>query len=120
MNKPSKPFSNGTEYMDFMYQFCERCSAYKEREEDGLPESPDKGGCPILDAIENAMFDIKQFPTEWVRELTSADDDSHIAWHYCIRFTSSDWGLMEKYFTLMKNALVKHKTARKEGDKHDI
>ena len=114
-NKPSMPFSNGTEYEVFLYQFCERCTNYKKRE-DGFPEFPDKGGCPILDAMECARFDIKRFPTEWIRKLTSADDDSPIAWHYCIRFTNSDWGLMEKYFTLMKNALIKHNTAGKDGE----
>lgn len=108
MNKPSMPFSNGTEYMDFKYQFCERCTAYKERE-DGFPEFPNKGGCSILDAMEYARFDVKQFPSEFVRELTSADDDSPIAWHYCTRFTNPDWELMEKYFTLMKKALFKTK-----------
>lgn len=108
MNKPSMPFSNGTEYMDFKYQFCERCTAYKERE-DGFPEFPNKGGCAILDAMEYARFDVNKFPSEFVRELTSADDDSPIAWHYCIRFANPDWELMKKYFTLMKKALLKTK-----------
>lgn len=108
MNKPSKPFSNGTEYEDFRYQFCERCLHYVMRK-DGFPELPENGGCRILDAMENARFDIKQFPSEWVRELTSANDDSPIAWHYCIRFSHNDYdGVMVPYFNLMKNALIKH------------
>ena len=115
MNKPSMPFSSGTEYMDFKYQFCERCTAYKARE-DGFPEFPNKGGCPILDAIENARFDMSKFPTEWVRELTSADDDSPIAWHYCIRFSTPDWSLMEKYFKHMKIALIKSKKGEVDAD----
>lgn len=108
MNKPSMPFSNGTEYLDFKEQFCERCLDYKERE-DGFPEFPKNGGCPILDAMEYARFDMKKFPAEWVRELTSANDDSPIAWHYCVRFHNPDYeGVMVPYFKLMKSALIKH------------
>lgn len=114
-NKPSMPFSNGSEYWDFKYQFCERCTNNKKRE-DGWPEFPEKGGCPILDDIENARFDIKKFPSKWLRELTSAEDGSPIAWHYCIRFTNTDRSIMQKYFTLMKNALIK-KDERQSDDR---
>ena len=53
--EPSTPFSSGTEYENFIYYFCERCKKGK-RDEDGFPESPEEGGCPIWDAMENARF----------------------------------------------------------------
>lgn len=55
-NLPSKPFSNGTEYEVFKYNFCEDCKKHKIRE-DGFPALPEDGGCPIEDAMENARFD---------------------------------------------------------------
>ena len=104
-NNPSKPFSNGTEYEVFLYNFCERCTEYKLRE-DGFPEFPDKGGCPVLDAMENARFDITQFPSEYIRELRAADDNRPLAWHYCIRFNGEDYEkVMVPYFELMSKAL---------------
>ena len=112
MIKPGLPFSNGSEYEDFKYQFCERCQNYRERE-GGFPEMPDKGGCLILDAMERYRYRTKGFPSEWVVELYSADDGSPIAWHACRQFHSSEkdtekqWKLMEAYFTLFKKALVK-------------
>lgn len=54
--EPSTPFSNGMEYENFIYYFCERCKKGK-RDEDGFPESPEEGGCPIWDAIDNGGFD---------------------------------------------------------------
>lgn len=109
MNKPSTPFSNGTEYEWFKEQYCEKCLHYKERD-DGFPEFPENGGCPILDAMENARFDMKQFPSEWVRVLTSANDGSPISWHYCIRFNNDDYdGVMVPYFNKMKKALFRDK-----------
>ena len=104
-NNPSRPFSNGTEYEWFRYQFCERCLNYKENEK-GFPEYPDKGGCPVLDAMENARFDISQFPSEDIRELTNAKTGDKIAWHYCRKFHNSDYeGVMVPYFTMMSKAL---------------
>ncbi len=104
-NNPSKPFSSGTEYEWFLEQFCERCTEHKLRE-DGFPEFPDNGGCPIRDALENARFDVSQFPSEWVRELRSAKDDSVLAWNYCIRFNNPDYeNVMVPYFTMMSRAL---------------
>jgi len=107
-NGPSTPFSNGTEYEVFLDNFCYRCMNYKERENDGFPEFPEKGGCPILDAMENARFDESLFPSHWVRYLRDATDDHVIAWHYCIRFNHKDYeNVMVPYFTLMKNAILK-------------
>lgn len=103
MNKESKPFSNGTEYEVFLCDFCERCKAYKLSEE-GFPEFPENGGCKILDAMENARFDISQFPTEHIRKLTDANDDSVITWHYCDRFDAEDEETQFKYLDLLKRA----------------
>ena len=105
-NSRSMPFSNGTEYEMFLYNYCERCRNNKLRD-DGFAEFPDKGGCPILDAIENARFDVRYFPNEWIRELRDATDHHVIAWHYCIRFSNKSWKIMQPYFTMMKDALVK-------------
>ena len=104
-NNPSLPFSNGSEYEDFKYQFCERCTKYKERE-DGFPEFPENGGCQILDDLEYARFDIKRWPSTKLRELTNAKTGNPIAWHYCIGFENADYeGVMVPYFTLMSKAL---------------
>lgn len=104
MNKESKPFSSGTEYEIFLYNYCERCRAYKLRE-DGFPEFPENGGCLILDAMENARFDISKFPSEYIRELTDANDDSIIAWHYCNQFDAEDEETQFKHFDMLKRAL---------------
>lgn len=83
-NLPSKPFSSGTEYEIFKYNSCERCKKHKLRE-DGFPAFPEDGGCPIEDAMENARFDIAQFPSESIRELRDENDDI-IRWHSCNEF----------------------------------
>ena len=54
---PSKPFSNGTEYEAFKYNFCERCRKHKLRD-DGFPAFTEDGGCPIEDDIKNTRFNI--------------------------------------------------------------
>ena len=105
MNKKGKPFSSGTEYEVFLYNYCEKCRSYKLRD-DGFPEFPDKGGCQILDAMENARFDISQFPSEHIRELTDAKDNSIIAWHYCDRFDAEKDDVQNMYFEKMKRALM--------------
>lgn len=108
-NNPSTPFSNGTEYEWFLSQYCERCTKCKLREDD-FPEFPEKGGCVIRDALEYARFDISRYPSEWIRELRSAEDGSSITWHYCTRFSNPDYkGVMVPYFNMMKKALFKEK-----------
>ena len=102
-NLPSKPFSNGTEYEVFKYNFCEDCRKHVVRE-DGFPTFPEDGGCPIEDAMENARFDISQFPSEFIRELRDAKDDSVIAWHCCNRFDCIDTNRQEKYLNMMNRA----------------
>ena len=102
-NLPSKPFSNGTEYEVFKYNFCEDCRKHVVRE-DGFPAFPEDGGCPIEDAMENARFDISQFPSEFIRELRDAKDDSVIAWHCCNRFDCIDFNIQEKYLNMMNRA----------------
>lgn len=54
--EPSTRFSSGTEYEIFLYNFCQRCSKGKTREDDGFPEFPENGGCPIWDAMEYQPF----------------------------------------------------------------
>lgn len=98
---PSKPFSNGTEYEVFKYNFCEDCRKHVVRE-DGFPAFPEDGGCPIEDAMENARFDISQFPSKDVRELRDAKDDSVIAWHCCMKFECIDADRQEKYLNMIK------------------
>ena len=107
-NLPSKPFSNGSEYEWFCEQYCERCSSLKIWD-DGFPALKEEGGCPIRDEIENARYDISRYPSEWIRELWSADDDHKIiTWHYCIRFHNSDYEkVMIPYFKMMKKAVCK-------------
>lgn len=105
-NLPSKQFSSGTEYEVFKYNFCERCKEHKLNE-DGFPAFPEEGGCPIEDAMENARFDISKYPSENIRELRDANDDSIICWHYCNRFHASEEEMQLAYFDLMKRALFK-------------
>lgn len=107
MNKKSKPFSSGTEYEIFLYTFCERCRLYKLRK-DGFPEFPENGGCPILDKMENARFDVSEFPSEFIRELTDAKTGNIIAWHYCNRFDAEDEETQFKHFDLLKKALFEN------------
>ena len=84
--RESKPFSSGTEYEVFLYNWCENCNHYKVRD-DGFPEFPEQGGCPVLDAMENARFNIDEFPKKDVVE--EIDDDGNVVrWHYCTRFES--------------------------------
>ena len=105
MNREGKPFSNGTEYEMFLHNYCEKCRAYKLRD-DGFPDFPENGGCPILDAMENARFDISQFPKEHIRELTNARDDGIIAWHYCDRFDAWTEEEQFRHFDKLKRALM--------------
>ena len=78
-----KPFSSGTEYEVFLYNWCERCVRYKLRD-DGFPEFPENGGCPVLDAMECARFYINVFPREIIEEH---DENGNIVYyHKCTRF----------------------------------
>ncbi len=80
----SKPFSNGTEYEYFKETWCERCAHCKYRE-DGFPEFPEQGGCKILDAMENARFEISYWPGKEIIE--ERDEDGNVMyWHKCTRF----------------------------------
>ena len=82
--KPSEPFSNGTEYMMFVEYFCERCKAGKFTA-DGFPEIPKNGGCLILDKIMEACFDIEQFPSNDILEIRNENGEI-ISWHQCRKF----------------------------------
>lgn len=86
IEKPSTPFSNGTEYELFVEYFCENCKAYKLREADGFPEFPEFGGCPILDKMERAYFDSSFFPENDIVEIRDAETNKIISWHSCKKF----------------------------------
>lgn len=82
---PSKPFSSGTEYEIFLYNYCEKCSRYLLREQDGFPAFPEDGGCRVLDAMERARFDIRLFPNKKIRQIED-NDGKVIKWHHCVDF----------------------------------
>ena len=82
--RESKPFENDTEYVCFVYNWCEKCKHYKLRD-DGFPEFPENGGCPVLDAMENARFNIEEFPKkDIVEEIYDGGDV--VRCHVCRRF----------------------------------
>ena len=84
--RESKPFSSGTEYEVFLYNWCENCNHYKVRD-DGFPELPENGGCPVLDAMELARFNLDYFPKKDVVEKIN-DDGEVVRFHVCTRFES--------------------------------
>lgn len=78
--RESRPFSSGSEYVAFLYNWCEWCTHYKLRD-DWSPESPENGGCPVLDA----MFNSEEFPKkDIVEELY--DDRDVVSRRICKRF----------------------------------
>lgn len=80
----SKPFSNGMEYEFFKETWCECCTHCKYRD-DVFPEFPEKGGCEVLDAMENARFDESKWPANEVIE--ERDEEGNIKyWHKCTKF----------------------------------
>lgn len=80
----SNPFSSGTEYEVFLYNWCEQCAHYKLRD-DGFPELPENGGCQVLDAMERARFGIEAFPCKEIIE--EWDENGNIVYyHKCTRF----------------------------------
>ena len=82
-HRESKPFSSGTEYEVFLYNWCENCKHYKVRD-DGFPEFPEQGGCPVLDAMENARFDSMYWPK---RKIVEEWDGGKIRrFHKCLGF----------------------------------
>lgn len=97
--KPSKPFSNGTEYEVFIDNFCAQCDKGKLRA-DGFPEFPENGGCPIWDAMENARFDKTIFP---VNDVVQLEENGKVCCFYaCRHFESKSLPLMQRYNRLMK------------------
>ena len=91
--KPSKPFSNGTEYEVFVSNFCHRCK-HGIISEEGYAEYPENGGCKIWDALENARFDLKVFPCEDVVQIVK---NGYAYWHVCRFFKTDDEHLMIAY-----------------------
>ena len=80
----SKTFSSGTEYEVFIYNWCERCIHYKLRD-DGFPELTENGGCPVLDAMEYARFDLNVFPRKEIIE-EQEENGNIVYYHKCTRF----------------------------------
>lgn len=65
--RESKPFSSGTEYEVFLYNWCENCNHYKVRD-DGFPEFPENGGCPVLPRKSGGPYKVVQDEFEkWLR-----------------------------------------------------
>ena len=92
--KPSKPFSNGTEYECFLESFCYRCKKGILSDE-GWAELPDKGGCPIWDNMENARLVQGVFPSN---DVVSIYENGKIKYfNVCKCFESDNADLMEAY-----------------------
>lgn len=78
--KIAKPFSNGTEYEVFRYNYCDNgCEHHKERT-DGWVEFVENAGCPIENGIEDARFVIEKFPNV-ILEVWNGEEC--INWHHC-------------------------------------
>ena len=91
--KPSKPFSNGTEYECFLFSFCYRC-------EKGNKGFPDQTNCPIWDAMENAIFDLSVFPSN---DVVSVYENGKIKYfNVCKCFESDNADLMAAYKQLFE------------------
>lgn len=98
--EPSTPFSNGMEYENFIYYFCERCKKGK-RDEDGFPECPEEGGCPIWDAMENARFG-QPFPSDKIVRLVGDDGEIQV-YNCCTEFDAIDEDAAEAYKALLED-----------------
>ena len=98
--EPSTRFSSGTEYEIFLYNFCQRCSKGKIREDDGFPELPENGGCPIWDAMEYARFG-EPFPSEKIVRLVDKNGKTKV-WNCCTEFQTDDENLMAAYKALFE------------------
>lgn len=97
--KPSSPFSNGTDYEIFLDNFCYRCKHGKINE-NGFAEYPEKDGCKIWDAMENARFDLSLFPCDDIVQLEK--DGYYPIWHVCKLFESDDAQITEQYRKLFE------------------
>lgn len=98
--RPSKPFSNGTEYEIFLDNFCYRCKKHKENDE-GFCAFVSEGGCPIENAMEDARFG-DPFPSEDIVQVET--EDTIVAWHACTKFDTDDADLMRRYNAMLGRA----------------
>lgn len=96
--EPSTPFSNGTEYENFMFYFCYRCKKGLINE-NGFAEYPENGGCLIWDAMETARFDITQWPAD---KIVKGEKEGRKYWHICTEFDGNDEDVMLAYKELME------------------
>lgn len=76
----AKPFSNGTEYEIFRYNYCENGCIHHIDREDGFPELLENGGCPIEDGMECARYNREMFPNVL---LEAWDGEKQYMWHHC-------------------------------------
>ena len=74
-HKPSRPFSNGTEYEIFLSCFCDRCRRYR-LEGGGVPA---RSSCKVEKAMHNARFDLTLWPEN---DIVETADGRRI----CLRF----------------------------------
>lgn len=80
MSKTYVAFSNGTEYCDFLSNYCLNCARYHE-DKDGMPT---RNSCRIEKAMANARFDPKLFPDYAVYVPEGA------IFNTCIKFISKE------------------------------
>lgn len=97
--KPSKPFSCGTEYENFLYYFCCRCNKGKIRQ-DGFPYFPENGGCPTWDALEYARLGAP-FPSKKIVSILNKDGGVRLH-NFCMEFQANDENLMAAYKSLLQ------------------
>ena len=88
--KPSKPFSNGSEYEYFYGAFCERCKK-APLESNGIG-----GDCKLENAL--AIGSTDNWPAEAV-DIVQISGHSHV----CINYESDDAELMNQYRALFGN-----------------
>ena len=83
----AKPFSNGTEYEIFRYNYCGKGCIHHVDSEDGFPELLENGGCPIEDGLECARYNRELFPNVLV-EVWNGDDC--VNWQHCPFYAKED------------------------------
>lgn len=96
--EPSTPFSNGTEYENFMYYFCWRCKKGLINE-NGFAEYPENGGRVIWDAMENARWDKTYWPAD---KIVQGEKDGRKYWHICTAFDGKDGAVVAAYKNLLE------------------
>lgn len=65
--RPYRP-ANGTDGMDFMDSFCDRCVRDRAFQKWYAGEGPEADSCPILAATCIYNVDDPQYPKEWIED----------------------------------------------------